>query len=558
MARFIEEKSGETYEFDKDQVLIGRPSHDLSIQHDIPLQNSLVSRRHAIIHRKGDEFELENLSITNGTEVNNVRINFCLLKDGDKISIGDTVFVFERGDSPEDEKRPTQVPAKESGGREIEECPAAIEQPVNSATKEVRFAEDEQGNIEVFEKVDGAELRPDSQLFKETLLKGGDSDYVEKIQSLFRITNDLNATSEESELYEKAIESLQDFMPMDRCAILIENHETKNLEPICTFRKDLEEDEEGLFVSRGVVEEVLEKRVGFLASDVSTDEKLRVRVSVFLKRIKSAMCAPLELDGQVIGVCYVDSTSIHTHYDQTDLLCLGIFCNLLTRAILNARTTKEAERQMILTQNLERYFSPKLVGELAKGGGLDLGGKEVEVSVLFTDIRKFSSIAKMFSPQELIEILNEHFSLVVDIIMEFEGTIDKYIGDSVMAFWGAPVAVEHAPTRCVLAAIEIQRQMRKWQEDKRLQGLDKPFSIGVGINTGTALAGNIGSPKRMDYTIVSDAVNMAERLCSLAEPDQVLISEAAYEKVKDLVSVNELPPREVKGGYKLSSFEVIW
>ena len=562
MVKLIEEKSGYIYELNKEQILLGRPTQDSSIQIDIPIEdrNQRVSRRHAIIHHKGEVFEIENLSI-NRTLVNDAEINFCELKDGDRITIIDTSFVFQMEDYfPAEKKKQIQVieGREESPVAGEGEERAADEQSVDT-DREVRFAADDQKDLNRLEEVDSAELHPESKLFRDVLLKRGDSADIERIQSLFKITDELNATLEESELYKKAIDLLYVFLPMDRCAILIENKENGRLEPITTFRKDQVDDEGGLFVSKTVVNEVLKKRVAFLGSDASTHEQLRSNLSVVLKNIKSVMCAPLALEGEVIGVCYADSTSFETHFTQMDLLFLGIFCNLLTRAIINARTAKEAARQALITRNLERYFSPKLIEELDKGR-VDLGGKEVEISVLFTDVRKFSDIARTKAPSELIEVLNEHFSLVADVILEFEGTIDKYIGDSVMAFWGAPVAVEYAPVRCVLAAIEIQRKMRKWQDERKIQGIEDPFTIGVGINTGVALAGNIGSPKRMDYTIVSDAVNIADRLCSLAEPNQVLISRDTYEKVQDLedLTFNLYSPREVKGGVMLESFEILW
>ena len=557
MARLIDEESGSIYELKKKEISIGRPSRDLRVALDILINNPLVSRRHAIIHQREDGFEIENLS-TNGTLVNGAAVHFYRLKHRDKITIAGSEFVFlEKDDEPVQRSPRAEAVAGNIAEKPVEQYKAPEDGGEKEKEGRLIFAEHNGDELGVYEQIDSAELRTESRLFKEVLNKGMGEAYIDKIQQLFKITNELNATTSEDELYAKSIDLLKSIVPMNRCAILIVNQENNNLEPKVTFESEQKEHKGELFVSKGVVNEVLSKNVAFLASDISANEQLRRRMSVFLKKIKSVMCAPLGQDDRVMGVCYVDSTSLETQYEQIDLMFLGIFCNIFARAITNCRLTKTAERQAVLTRNLERYFSPKLVGEFANGK-FDLGGKEVEVSVLFTDVRKFSSLAKSIPPNTLIGMLNEHFSLLVDIIMEFEGTVDKYIGDSVMAFWGAPVAVEHAPMRCVLAAIEIQRQMRSWQGKKKAQEAGDPFSIGIGINTGIAIAGNIGSPKRMDYSIVSDAVNMTERLCSLAQANQILISEGTYEKVKDFVSVKEIPVREVKGGFKLKSYEVIW
>lgn len=178
---------------------------------------------------------------------------------------------------------------------------------------------------------------------------------------------------------------------------------------------------------------------------------------------------------------------------------------------------------------------------------------------MFTDVRNFSTISQKLHPRELLDLLNEHFTVAADAILRMEGTIDKYIGDSVMAFWGAPVAVEHASVRCVKAAIEIQQSMEQLREKFKAEG-KIPFHIGIGINTGMAIAGNIGSIRRMDYSLVSDAVNLAERLCEVALPDQILISQATYNEVAPYFpgEIEQIAPIRLKNMGEAAPFNVTY
>ncbi len=219
--------------------------------------------------------------------------------------------------------------------------------------------------------------------------------------------------------------------------------------------------------------------------------------------------------------------------------------------------TEEKEKKAI--QNMfSNYVSKSVVDELLKHPEkLELGGEDKEITVLFSDIRGFTTLSEKLKPQELVAHLNEYLSAMTDIIFKYEGTLDKYVGDEIMAFWNAPIEQpNHAELAC-LTALEMMEKLRelneKWPEDRRL-------NIGIGINTGIMTVGNMGSKSRMDYTLMGDNVNLGARLegTNKIYGTNIIISEYTYDKIKDKFLCRELDNIRVKGKKKpVKIYEVI-
>ena len=170
--------------------------------------------------------------------------------------------------------------------------------------------------------------------------------------------------------------------------------------------------------------------------------------------------------------------------------------------------------------------------------------KELTASILFTDIIGFTRLSETMPPRDINILLNRCFSRMTDIVFSFDGTLDKYIGDGLMAVFGAPMENEDHAEKAIRAGLEIRHQisamMKKTSEEMK-------FDIRIGINTGRVVAGNIGSPKRMEYTVIGDPVNIASRLESIANPNQILIGEETYWSVKDRFEINSVGAKKVKG-----------
>lgn len=205
---------------------------------------------------------------------------------------------------------------------------------------------------------------------------------------------------------------------------------------------------------------------------------------------------------------------------------------------------KERER---LKNTLARYVSDDVAARiLTERSDLELKGELREVTVLFLDIRGFTSISERLSPREVVAMLNDYFEAIIEVVFKHHGTINKFIGDAVMAIFGAPFAVDDAPMRAVRAAVEIEQAVAAVNHRRREAGL-ATVAIGIGINTGSAIAGNVGSERRMEYTVIGDDVNLAQRLEGLAREGEILVSQATYDKVRDRVQSRAREPVQVKG-----------
>ena len=182
----------------------------------------------------------------------------------------------------------------------------------------------------------------------------------------------------------------------------------------------------------------------------------------------------------------------------------------------------------------------------ANPDGVRLGGTNQRVTVLFCDIRGFTTMSETMAPEKVVEVLNEYFTGVTKAIFDHGGTLDKYIGDAAMAIFGAPISKGNDAQRAVQAGVAIQKLVTEMNLEAAKRGHPE-IKVGVGINTGVVTAGNIGSPQRLDYTVIGDEVNLASRMCGKAEAGQVLITESTGNEVRDQFKLNPLPPVMVKG-----------
>jgi adenylate cyclase len=194
-----------------------------------------------------------------------------------------------------------------------------------------------------------------------------------------------------------------------------------------------------------------------------------------------------------------------------------------------------------------RYVS-KQVAEAILNGRLELGGERKRATVLISDIRNFTAISEKFPPEEVVDFLNEYFSEMVSVVIKYEGTLDKFIGDALLAVFGAPIAHPDDAKRAVFAALEMQEKLKEFNK-KRVKKGKNEIRIGIAVHTGNLVAGNIGSEVRMEYTVIGDTVNLTSRLEPLNKQfgTQILISESTYSEVKDDIEVREIPAVELRG-----------
>lgn len=241
------------------------------------------------------------------------------------------------------------------------------------------------------------------------------------------------------------------------------------------------------------------------------------------------------------------------------VLCLFAIFGSHAQYTLNERkkAAEKMEHAAAQRSRFQRLLSPDLA-ELVVSGELrvEKGGENRFATVLFADIRGFTAISENIQASEVLQLLNEYYETIVDIVFKYEGTLDKFIGDAMMVIWGAPINHTDDPSRAVRAALSIQTAMLRFNANRTRNG-EQAIEVGIGISSGKLVAGYIGSSRTMSYSVIGDTVNTAARLCSAAKPNQVLISESTAHYLPDSIKMKALHPIQAKGKFNpVEVFEV--
>jgi adenylate cyclase len=367
---------------------------------------------------------------------------------------------------------------------------------------------------------------------------------------LYEISRQLMAIPDHNELFRKVMDLVFKVIDADYgFLILVDRERKEEFVPIVVkFRDERLRQEGQVRASRTLIKKVISDGVALLTSDALSDSRFVATDSLIRQKIRSSMCVPLWKDDRIIGVIQLNSTRLDNQFRPDDLeLLKSIGCQMsmvLEQVNLNEKI-KEEER---LRDWLSRYHSPQIIEALLKAKHEDdpefMEAKDQEATILFADIIGFTRISETMTPREVNRFLNEYFTLITDVVFEHDGTLDKYIGDGVMAVFGAPLEREDDAERAVRAALSMRRklnlQMKSLSEELK-------FKVRIGINTGHVVAGNIGSPKRLDYTVIGDTVNIASRLEALAEPNQILIGEETSRRVTGKFKLKEIGSRQLRG-----------
>jgi adenylate cyclase len=519
MARLViteGKKKGDFHMLTPNGLTIGRLATN-----DLTLPDEQVSRQHARIESREDGFYVMDLGSMNSTKVNGENITECLLVTGDVVKVGMHEMRFE-DETTAKIQMAEGMPIVAGGGtivKSLDDINEAIEKK-----------------------------------------KTGDAAALEKsnttLRRLFEVGKALLNAPDLDALLNLIIDQVFKTLPAQRGFLMLLDKDTGSLDArvIRTNEPGFEGD---ITISRTITDTVIRDRVSVLTKDAATDPRFRAGESVVLYGIRSALCVPLWSDDDIIGVIFVDTKSETHTFTEDDLDLLTAMANQAAIGIKNAQLAERAKRESELRNRLARYHSPDVIEHIMKEGG-DAGldhVTEVTATVLFSDIKGFTGLSEQLTPSEVATLLNEYFTAMTDVLFEYGGTLDKYIGDAIMALFGAPFSREDDAVRAVRAGLKMQKFLKEIRgQDTRLSRLD----IRIGINTGVVVAGNIGSPRRMDYTVIGDAVNVAQRLESIAKPGQVLIGGSTYNLVKDHFMLNEIGRQRVKGkDMEVAVYEVL-
>jgi adenylate cyclase len=495
-----------------EKVTLGRhPNNSLR------LMDREVSKEHATIERVAGGYLLRDLGSSNGTFVNGRRVRELKLREGDEISLGNSRFVYRDGDK---------------------------ERPTSPNVTVVASAQSIPAFLAQIEHVEEAEFRPAEQLNDISALR---LDY-EKLRIAHEFHRQVGLERDQKSLFDKILNVAFQLLAADNAVLFLVDESTGELEPqmVRNRRKDSEE----VVLSETVLKRVTETRQAVLTADAILDSRFSSSESIVAQGIRSAMAVPLLAKGALKGVLFLDTRERTNAFSEKDLKILSAIASQAAIALENAELARKIEAEAVTRAELSRFLSPA-VAEMVVKGQVELlrAGRLAEVSVLFADIRGFTSMAESESPQETVSMLNAFFTAMANVIFRNEGNLDKFVGDCVMAVWGSPSSHPDDPARALRAAMEMQTEIEVLNRARTAAG-QHAISIGIGVNTGQAVVGYMGSKDRHEYTAIGDSVNTAARLCSMAKPCEVLATEFTVKRAGRGFEAIALPVAQVKGKEK--------
>ena len=540
---YVVTNDGQIFNFpiSKDTVRIGR-----SNDNDLILADNTVSRYHTEIQKRKNDYILADLGSYNGTRLNGKSIQKVFLKHGDKIQIGSSKLTFLINGNSLDQ-------AEDSVVLTVEKDSAVDRQIVRSSPLE-RHGQSQELLVSLEDKNEEKRGKSDFALKKERF---NSQEYLADLARnnkvlfvLYEISRHLNQIHDFNELLSKIMDLI--FMVIDAdygFLVLAGGPNGDNLIPVVVKHKtEHGKSKREIKASRTLIDKVINGKVALLTSNAMTDSRLDGAKSVMIQQIRSAICVPLWREDKIIGVIQLDSVRIDNQFNQDDLELLKAIGSQAAMVIEQSALNERIREEERMRNRLQRFHSPQVIEMILKGGEETIDdimeSKELTATILFADIVGFTRLSETMPPREINIILNRYFSRMTDIVFSHGGTLDKYIGDGLMAVFGAPMEKEDDAERAVRTALEIRRQLTAMM---KTTSADKRFDIRVGLNTGRVVAGNIGSPKRMEYTVIGDPVNVASRLESIAKPNQIIIGEETFGLVKNKFKIQEIGTRKVKG-----------
>jgi adenylate cyclase len=511
-----------SYDFAGGDVVIGR-----SPECQIVLRDFGISRNHAkVVVSEDGSARILDLKSKNGTQVNGVPVVEAPLRDQDRILLGKFELTFGKALESKvvlDEAKPL-----------FEEAGTII-RSVGELSRLLTAA--------------GAPAPADEQ--KPPAV---DLQEIEKsnriLKVLTKVAETLIAVRPVEEVLQQVMEIVFEHMPADRGFLMLEEEsQGARLVPMVVKHRSPGGGEGRITVSKTIADRVMHDRVSILTSDAMIDPRFGAGDSIRFHGIRSAMCAPLWLKDQVIGIIHVDSPMLTNCFTVNDLDLLTALANYAAVAIERARLNKKIVAEEKKRERLGRFLSPQVTSRILAASdtqGAELGAPEVrEVSVLFADISGFTSMSEKMSPSSVALLLNDYLSRMTDVIFKYEGTLDKFIGDAIMAVFGAPLDMPDHAERAIRAALEMQERLAEWNAERK-EG--PAFRVRIGINSGKALAGEIGSVNKKEYTVLGDTVNTASRLeSSVAKPGSVVIGQQTLALVEGRFECRPLGSFSLKG-----------
>jgi adenylate cyclase len=378
---------------------------------------------------------------------------------------------------------------------------------------------------------------------------------IARLKDLVDIAKNLCAAASIEEIFSQVQQVVFRYLDsIDRLALLIDVNDSGNLELMNAAMRNLTQQEnlsaDGSWISRSICQKVFDDKIALQSADTQTDERFSSEHSILVKGIRSAMAVPLWDENKVVGVLYADATLSSYHWanaGEEDLSFFSALANLVASSVQRWLLVEKLKTEEVIRHRLERYHSPAVVQQLIAVGGLPdgrLAPSESEISILFADLVGFTAISERLTPTAIAKLLNNLFEEMLQEVFTHGGTLDKYIGDCIMAFFGAPEPQPGHADRAVAAAKGMLTRLQRLNANNFWQ---EPLQLRIAINSGKAVVGDVGSPQRVDYTALGATINLAARMEAVCPPGECVISEVTYTMLSETSDFQEMGNHSFKG-----------
>jgi adenylate cyclase len=563
----------------------------------VQLLDKIVSKEHCIIERRSNGFTLRDLGSLNGTYVNGERVaGERDLRHGDDIALGQTRARFDdgsgkpmptpagyaAGSAPFQAQHPPQSgwqpggPASMGAPSTVGGSPAyGVAQPPLapigavglqplSPTPAVGFQPiplqgqppvmpTPTANVDINDKARqiGTQIAATQKGFLPYDSISGNTQQLaadyERLRLSHELSREIALERDLPSLLNKILLTIFKFVRADRGVIFLKAPDGQ-LVPGASQRRD--GTNQPIPVSSTIMNHVIKERATVLTHDAAMDFAASKGKSMILNRISSAIVAPLLHNDEILGVLWLDSETL-AQFQPKDMEIVTAIATQAAMFIEINILGRKVEAEIVNRERFSRLLSPN-VAQRVMSGELEVkkGGQLVEECTVFnSDIRGFTRMSDGANPAGIVEMLNDYFELMVEVLFKHEGTLDKFMGDGIMALWGAPVAHKDDAMRSVECALEQMEVLGKFNRTRMEEG-HPALAMGIGVHTGPLVAGYIGSSKALSYTVIGDTANTSARLCGVASAGQILVSEHTLGRLGGKFETEELPPAQLKGKEK--------
>ncbi len=539
---------------------------------DIVLNDGRVSRRHAYIIAEAANFKLVDGYFAGGEitrSVNHVFVNGTpqlekILEQDDVITIGETKLEFKKINVP----KPSEML---SGADRISQLSTDYSLNKTETPTGVSYDDKPLGHTQLLMSANEI-IGSRSNVSIETGIVTPEEIKMlrrkaKMLDLLYEMSKTIGTVFDLKEIFEKATDLIFRGTPAERVVALLADETLDgkildySLYPIAIKARDekLVNLTEKLTISRTITQKVMREKVALLSQDAKTDAMFKGAESIVAQGVRSTICAPLITESNVHGVVYADRFDPFSSFSPDDLELISAVAAQTAVTVETVKAHKRLAREEVARANYSRFMPEYVVKQLLENpDSFKLGGVNQTITVLFADIRGFTAFSEREKPEKVVGLLNRYFSAMSQIIFAHGGTLDKYIGDGLMVIFGAPNATPEDAKNALKTAVTMQKRLVTLNEELEAEEFSR-ISVGIGLHTGEATIGYIGSDQRSEYTAIGDMVNVASRLEKNARGGQILISEATAAAGGNLFTLIPCEPLNLKNRLQpVSLFDVKW